>query len=188
MEQSMENQLKKIHKDIEVTLCGAYRRQDETISEIVALITHKSRESSKELMDEIVETLKKNGTLVEIMTQGDNNLKGIMSSSDSGHKNGEEEGEEPSKKKVKSETNGTHEENGDHHYLALHLYPESQYYSAILKWTGNDLFVQEMSSKAKAKGYKLNEYGLHKSRRDEGDTGSDGKNNVKVTKLFRYFN
>ncbi|GAV06413.1 hypothetical protein RvY_16412 [Ramazzottius varieornatus] len=177
IEESMESQLKKLHKDFEVTLCGAYRRKDDTILEIVAVVTHRSRESSKELMAEVVDTLKKNGTLVEVMTQGENRLKGIMSSSSSGgQKDGEEEdGEEedgPAKKKAK---NGNHGGKGeDHHYLALYLYAESQYYSAILKWTGNDLFIQELNSKAKAKGYKLNEYGLHKSRNDEGDTGNEG--------------
>lgn len=75
----MESQLKKLHKDFEVTLCGAYRRKDDTILGIVAVITHRSRESNKELMAEVVDTLKKNGTLVEVMTQGENRLKGIMS-------------------------------------------------------------------------------------------------------------
>lgn len=163
------------HGDFDVTLCGTYRRGEETIREIIAVVTHRSTTSSmKELTGEIIEKLQKAGFITDVITETEHRIKAlcILPNSSESSKSKRERKPSGAKAGEGDDKNGHSSEKGaEHHLIELCIYPHDQYYSAVLKWTGNDLFIQEINTKARSKGYLFNEFGLHKSREKRGDEG-----------------
>ncbi|XP_055355970.1 DNA polymerase beta-like [Paramacrobiotus metropolitanus] len=72
----LEQQLKGLDGRFKVTLCGACRRHEATVMELVAVITH-SAKKTKDLLHELTEKLKHSGFLPETMTEGNHRVKGI---------------------------------------------------------------------------------------------------------------
>lgn len=126
------------NKDLIITICGSYRREEKYSSDIdilicdLNLITMDDVKKSGMLKD-YVNLLKENNFIIDDIT--DRNI-------------------------ITKYMGFCKYKNGDTRRIDIRLIPYESIYTAIIYFTGSNNFNQEMRKKAKKLGYKLSEYGL----------------------------
>ena len=121
----IEKIIKKINPEIQIEIVGSYRRKKKTCGDIDVLFTHKTN-----YLNNIVESLKADGYLLEQISKGNKKYSGIFKLEDFGRR------------------------------IDILFVEPDNYPAAILYFTGSGAHNQKMRSIAKSKGYKLNEYNL----------------------------
>ena len=135
--------LKKILKknsDLDLIICGSYRRKKETSGDIDVLIYNKTEEFSKDNLLSFVDILKQKGFLVAHLTEdGKTKYMGLCKLN----------------------------KNGIARRIDIRYIKRKHLASSMLYFTGSGEFNKNMRLFAKKKGYKLNEYGLYKIGKDK---------------------
>jgi DNA polymerase/3'-5' exonuclease PolX len=146
----LEDTVKNISKDLNVIVCGSYRRKKVTSNDIDVLLTHnkinteKQKEKSKiNYLLEFVNMLKERNILKDDLTDGEIKTKYMGFS-------------KLNRKPVRR--------------IDIRFVPKRSYYPALLYFTGSYQLNQDMRQIAKSQGYKLNEYGLYKLIEKDGKT------------------
>lgn len=147
----IENKIKKVinnlNKDLEVIVCGSYRRLKEKSGDIDVLILNKNLQTKEDIensnvdyLQSVIEKLKDNKILVDNLTeQGKTKYMGIC--------------------KLVSRSKGRR--------IDIRFMPYKCKASALLYFTGSGNFNKNMRLDAKKKGYLINEYGLFKISKKE---------------------
>ena len=142
--------MKSISKDLNVIVCGSYRRKKITSNDIDVLLTHNKintdnqKDKSKiNYLLEFVNKLKENKILKDDLTDGEIKTKYMGFS-------------KLNRKPVRR--------------IDIRFVPKRSYYPALLYFTGSYQLNQDMRQIAKSQGYKLNEYGLYKIIEKDGKT------------------
>ena len=155
IEKLLKKTVKKIDKDLELIICGSYRRKQETSGDIDVLVLH-PKLPTKEIIDKIqtkdekfliilVEKLTEQKILVDHLTEnGDTKYMGIC--------------------KLNSKSKGRR--------IDIRFIPYESKGAAMLYFTGSGNFNKKMRSEALSKDYTINEYGIYK-------TVKEGKKKVK---------
>ena len=155
IEKLLKKTVKKIDKDLELIICGSYRRKQETSGDIDVLVLH-PKLPTKDIIDKIqtkddkfliilVEKLTEQKILVDHLTEnGDTKYMGIC--------------------KLNSKSKGRR--------IDIRFIPYESKGAAMLYFTGSGNFNKKMRSEALSKNYTINEYGIYK-------TVKEGKKKVK---------
>ena len=155
IEKLLKKTVKKIDKDLELIICGSYRRKQETSGDIDVLVLH-PKLPTKDIIDKIqtkdekflillVEKLTEQKILVDHLTEnGDTKYMGIC--------------------KLNSKSKGRR--------IDIRFIPYESKGAAMLYFTGSGNFNKKMRSEALSKDYTINEYGIYK-------TVKEGKKKVK---------
>jgi len=148
----LEKEAKTINKDLNITICGSYRRGKDTSNDIDVLLTHPniktkiqlSKQDDNNYLLKFVKKLKKNKFILDDLTDKDYEMKymGYCKLS------------QPSKKKYLVRR------------IDIRYIPYDSYYTALLYFTGSGQFNKKMRRLAEQLGYLLNEYGLYKLDKD----------------------
>jgi DNA polymerase/3'-5' exonuclease PolX len=148
--------IKSINKDLILTIAGSYRRGKEVSNDIDILISHLKIQNNKDYskidinyLNEFVCLLKKSKIIVDDLTDTDNGTKYMGFS-------------KLPRKKVRR--------------IDVRFVPYEYYPAALLYFTGSYELNTQMRQVAKTMGYKLNEYGLFKEKKD----GTFSDNPIKV--------
>lgn len=146
-----------IDKDLILTVAGSYRRMKDYSNDIDVLITHKNinknsdyEKTGKNYLELFVKLLKSKKIIVDDLTDTDNGTKYMGFS-------------KLPRKSVRR--------------IDIRFVPYNYYHSALLYFTGSYELNTQMRQVAKTMGYKLNEYGLFKEKKD----GSYPKEPIKVS-------
>ncbi|KAJ3650767.1 hypothetical protein Zmor_016847 [Zophobas morio] len=145
IETVIQKHLRQLDPDIQITICGSYRRGKDESGDIDALITHPSylRKKNKNTLKNVVGALQKCGLITETLSLGDTKFMGACKL----------------------------EEGSVTRRLDIRLTPYDQFFCAVLYFTGSDMFNKEMRAHALEAGFTLNEYSL----RPVGSTGVPGE-------------
>jgi DNA polymerase/3'-5' exonuclease PolX len=153
----LERVVKTINKELNLTICGSYRRLRETSNDIDVLIYHPKIKTKSELNEQspdqnyllqFVKELKDNKFILDDLTDKDYKIKYMgYCQLDSKH----------SVRRI------------DMRYI-----PFDSYFTALCYFTGNASFNKKIRSVAEQLGYLLNEYGLYK-------LDGDKKVRIKIT-------
>lgn len=163
MEQLLKFVASEINKELDITICGSYRRGQSTSGDIDMLLTHPSCKLKSDMdllvtnpLSEFVKVLTKLGFLVDHLTSdGDTKYMGMCQLKNSPHSR----------------------------RIDIRFVPYYSYGAAITYFTGSAKFNTEMRQYALKKGYSLNEYGLYKLEKDEN--GKMQKGEMVLTKTER---
>lgn len=147
IQKKIKRNINSIDNNLEVIICGSYRRKKEKSGDIDILILHKKLITEEDIGKQnikylklIVETLKKKNILVDSLTEdGDTKYMGIC--------------------KLVSRSKGRR--------IDIRFIPYISKASALLYFTGSGNFNKIMRLNAKKKGYLINEYGLYKINKPE---------------------
>jgi DNA polymerase beta len=137
----LHNIIDTINKNINITICGSYRRGKLKSSDIDILMTHKNIKTKNDIttkknyLHTLVQFLKKKNFLIDDITFNKYEYKYMGFC------------------KFK---------NYPIRRIDIRYVPYESYYTAILYFTGSGDFNSKMRNIAKLLGYKLNEYGLYK--------------------------
>jgi len=132
----------KLDTNINITICGSYRRGKSSSNDIDVLMTHKNIKTESDIklkqnyLHQLVTILKNNKFLVDDITFDKYEYKYMGFS------------------KFK---------NNPVRRIDIRYVPYNSYYSAMLYFTGSGEFNSKMRHIAKMLGFKLNEYGLYKN-------------------------
>ena len=135
----------KIDIELHCIICGSYRRLKLVSNDIDVLITHpqviglRDIENKPNYLKKLVNKLKKNKFIVDDMTDKDYSVKYMGFC------------------KIKD----------DVRRIDIRYVPYKSYYAALLYFTGSGNFNKKMRTIAESLGYKLNEYGLYKKKKDK---------------------
>ncbi|XP_044260948.1 DNA polymerase beta-like [Tribolium madens] len=137
-----------LEPQIQLTICGSYRRGKQQSGDIDALITHPNYTSSQpkkkqNILKNVVAALQNCGLITETISLGDTKFMGAC--------------------KLNQDSITRR--------LDIRLTPYDQYFCAVLYFTGSDMFNKEMRAHALDVGFTLNEYTL----RPVGSTGVPGE-------------
>ena len=139
-EKELKKIVRKVSKDLNITITGSYRRKKDTSGDIDVLLSHKNitkkdevKNSEIDYLDKILEKLKKKYEHVGTIARG------------------------------KSKYMGLHRIDEKVRHIDFIFMPMESYYSAILYFTGSKELNIKMREMAKSKNYTLNEWGLHKN-------------------------
>ena len=139
-EKELKKIVRKVSKDLNITITGSYRRKKDTSGDIDVLLSHKNlikkdevKNSEIDYIDKILEKLKKKYEHVGTIARG------------------------------KSKYMGLHRIDEKVRHIDFIFMPMESYYSAILYFTGSKELNIKMREMAKSKNYTLNEWGLHKN-------------------------
>lgn len=143
--------VKTMDKNLELEICGSYRRKKLTSNDIDVLFTHKKIKNDYEYAQkqinyimEFIELLKNKKILVAHLTD----------------------------KTVHTKYMGYCKlKNKPVRRIDIRFVPYQSYSSALLYFTGSGTFNKMMRSKALKNGYTLNEYGLYKFNKNTGKKG-----------------
>jgi len=140
-------------KDIQVSICGSYRRGAESSGDIDVLVAHPDFTSQTKALGtpakenrlkRIIGVLEKSGYIKDTISHGDAKFMGVCKLPEDGSK---------------------------HRHLDVRLIPFDQYHFGVLFFTGSDIFNQQMRKEALEKGFTLNEYCI----RPLGISGTPGE-------------
>lgn len=152
----LQNIVKTIDKDLLVIIAGSYRRKKSYSNDIDVLLTHKKISDNKSYskidinyLFEFINKLKNKKMIVDDLTDTDNGTKYMGFS-------------KLPRKKIRR--------------IDVRFVPFDYYPAALLYFTGSYELNTQMRQVAKTMGYKLNEYGLFKEKKD----GSFSEKPVKV--------
>lgn len=141
-EKKIKTIIKKINKNIIVTLVGSYRREKEDSGDIDVLISYKeddmSYKEAEEIFKEIIKEMKSSKYIVDSLAVGNKKFMGVCKLSN---------------KRVRR--------------LDMLLTKPEEYPYALLYFTGSDKFNIIMRKKALELGYSLNEHGLTTQKKKE---------------------
>ncbi len=139
-EKELKKIVRKVSKDLNITITGSYRRKKDTSGDIDVLLSHKNmtkkdevKNSEIDYLDKILEKLKKKYEHIGTIARG------------------------------KSKYMGLHRIDEKVRHIDFIFMPMESYYSAILYFTGSKELNIKMREMAKSKNYTLNEWGLHKN-------------------------
>jgi DNA polymerase/3'-5' exonuclease PolX len=149
IETKLKKHIKKIDEDLVVTICGSYRRGRQTSGDIDILITHPDLETQEDIDEDgedylidIIKKLTKSGLLVDhLTTLGTTKYMGVSRLS----------------KKHKGRR------------IDIRFVARNDYAPALLYFTGSKTFNQKMRAEALKKGYTINEYGIYKLKKKNGN-------------------
>lgn len=148
--------VKKIDNDLIFTIAGSYRREKDFSNDIDILLSHTDYKTKKSVKDSdinflqiFVENLIEKKMIVDNLTDTDNGTKYMGFS-------------KLPRKKIRR--------------IDVRFVPYESYHSALLYFTGSYQLNTDMRKIAKSLGYKLNEYGLFKIKKD----GTTSKKSVKI--------
>ena len=135
-----------IDPNLNLTICGSYRRKQDTSGDIDILITHKDiktnkdiNESDSDYLEELIKVLKQKKFLVDHLTiNGNTKYMGFCKYQNN-----------PSRR------------------IDIRLIPTSCYSAALLYFTGSGEFNKNMRTYALKNGYTINEYGIYKLKADK---------------------
>lgn len=134
IEEHLNKYITSLDSDYLITICGSYRRGATSSGDVDALLTHPSytSESGKhpKLLSQVIETLKTNGLVTDILSHGDTKFMGVCQL----------------------------DESLPHRRLDIRLLPHDQFYCGILYFTGSDMFNKAMRAHALEQSFTLNEY------------------------------
>lgn len=129
----------KVDPDMDVRICGSYRREKETSNDIDVIISHpnimtKKQTNSSDLMMKYINSLEKDGFIVDSFTS----------------------------EKVPTKYMGVCRlgRNGLLRRIDIRYFAQESYYTALLYFTGSGEFNRRMRSVALSMDYTLNEYRL----------------------------
>lgn len=140
--------VRSIDENLNITICGSYRRKKKDSGDIDVLITHKDVLRLKEIEDiyylpELITLLKKNKFIVDDLTyNGNTKYMGMCRFKDN-----------PARR------------------IDIRFIPLECYGAALLYFTGSGEFNKNMRTFALKNGYTINEYGIYKLK----ETVEDGK-------------
>ena len=136
----------KLDSDLILTVAGSYRRMKKFSNDVDVLITHKNIKTNdeyskidKNYLDIFIKLLKSKKMIVDDLTDTDNGTKYMGFS-------------KLPRKSVRR--------------IDVRFVPYNYYHAALLYFTGSYELNTQMRQVAKTMGYKLNEYGLFKERKD----------------------
>ena len=142
-EKELKKVIKKVSKELQITITGSYRRKKETSGDIDILLSHKSfdtkdevKNSDRDYISEILEKLNKKYEHIGTIARG------------------------------KSKYMGLHKIDEKIRHIDIIFMPMNSYYSAMLYFTGSKDLNIKMRNIAKNKDYILNEWGLFKNEDD----------------------
>jgi DNA polymerase beta len=128
-----------VDNDMDVRMCGSYRREKSTSNDIDIIISHPNiktltQATESNLLKNFIEHLKRKEFIIESLTSDD----------------------------VATKYMGICRLSKDHDYrrIDIRCFAQESYYVALLYFTGSGDFNQRMRKVAKSMGYKLNEYFL----------------------------
>jgi len=157
-EKELKKIVRKVSKDLNITITGSYRRKKNTSGDIDVLLSHSNlikkdevKNSEIDYIDNILEKLKKKYEHVGTIARG------------------------------KSKYMGLHRIDEKVRHIDFIFMPMESYYSAILYFTGSKELNIKMREMAKSKNYTLNEWGLHKN---EDNTRFDVNSEEDIFKLL----
>ena len=157
-EKELKKIVRKVSKDLNITITGSYRRKKDTSGDIDVLLSHKNmtkkdevKNSEIDYLDKILEKLKKKYEHIGTIARG------------------------------KSKYMGLHRIDEKVRHIDFIFMPMESYYSAILYFTGSKELNIKMREMAKSKNYTLNEWGLHKN---EDNTRFDVNSEEDIFKLL----
>ena len=163
IEKLLKKTVKKIDKDLEVIICGSYRRKQETSGDIDVLILHPKlttqhvidsfKSKDKNFLILLVQELTEQKILVDHLTEnGYTKYMGIC--------------------KLNNKSKGRR--------IDIRFIPYESKAAAMLYFTGSGTFNKKMRAEALLKDYTINEYGIYK-------TVKDGKKKIKgeLVKTFK---
>lgn len=146
MDKYLQNVAKQISKNLEIVVCGSYRRKRPFSNDIDCLLTHKKIITlddlhKKNYLTKLIEALIDDEFIVDSLTSGEVETKymGFCQYS----------------KKLPIRR------------IDIRYIPYESYYPALIYFTGSGTFNQKMRQIAKKQGYKLSEYGLFKKTGDK---------------------
>lgn len=142
MDKYLHRIVEQIGDGLEIIICGSYRRKKDFSNDIDCMLTcprimtQNDLETKKNYLHEFINLLREDLFIVDALTSDDVETKFM----------------------------------GFCHYskdtairrIDIRYIPYESYYPALLYFTGSGNFNQEMRTRAKKMGYKLNEYGLYK--------------------------
>lgn len=137
----LEDRAKTIDKNLQITICGSYRRGKETSNDIDVLVSHPGIKTKFQLgskdnyLLKLVKLLKTNNFLLDDLTDKNFEIKYM------GY--------------CKFKKNPVRR-------IDIRYIPYESYYTALLYFTGSGSFNKKMRRLAEQLGYLLNEYGLYK--------------------------
>jgi DNA polymerase beta len=146
MEKYIQNVATQIDDELEVKICGSFRRKKPFSNDIDCMLSHpkiktqSNIKNKRNYLREFIEALKDDLFIVDALTSGDVETKfmGFCQFS----------------KKLPVRR------------IDIRYVPYNSYYTALLYFTGSGSFNQNMRQNVKKLGYKLNEYGLYKKTGD----------------------
>lgn len=127
-------------ENLHVVLCGSFRRLKMSSNDVDVLVVHKKNRNSKVVLMEYIKDLKKIGFIIDDLVFDYNKTFMGYCTLDNG-------------KTVMR--------------IDIKIFPIESYYTALMYFTGSGEFNQKMRLLAKNLGFKLNEYGLFKLKRNE---------------------
>lgn len=138
----LQKMVKKVDKDLDLVICGSYRRGKSVSHDIDILLTHKNIKKNKQIINnddnyliKFVIELKKDNFLIDDITY----------------------------KNYITKYMGFYQlQKGLARRIDIRFFPKDSYYTALIHFTGSWELNREMRQKANKLGYKLNEYGLYK--------------------------
>jgi len=136
----LKKELKKISSDVELEICGSYRRKVPTSGDIDVLFYSTSENEEKEFLPSFLEHLKTIGFLVDHLTTLDSETKYMGM--------------------CKYKTNPVRR-------IDIRYIPINSLGAAKLYFTGSGDFNKNMRSYANSLGYTINEYGIYKLKADK---------------------
>lgn len=146
----INNKAKGINKDLNITVCGSFRRLKSTSNDIDILITHPKIRTKLQIQNQnnylikLVEELKKDKFILDDLTDKDYEIKYMGYC------------------QLKIGKHEYHIRRIDMRYIPFDSYPTS-----LIYFTGSAQFNKRMRSLAEQLGYLLNEYGLYKLNGDK---------------------
>lgn len=137
----LEEQIFDMVPELEVKVCGSYRRKKETCGDIDVLVTHPDLKTEADIevcernyLPDIIETLTENGFLVGNLTdKGKTKYMGVC--------------------KLDHDAPGRR--------IDIRFVPRDSYAAAVLYFTGSGQFNKLMRYKANERGFTINEYGIY---------------------------
>lgn len=149
IETKLKKYVAKIDEDLIITVCGSYRRGLLTSGDIDVLITHPDLktqedidENGKEYLINIINKLTKRGLLIDhLTTLGTTKYMGVC--------------------RLTKKSKGRR--------IDIRFVARNDYAPALLYFTGSKNFNQKMRAEALKKGYTINEYGIYRLQRKNGN-------------------
>lgn len=147
MEKYLNKTANEIDKELNVTICGSYRRGKDFSNDIDCMLTHPNIVTMDDLDDEpnyfrlFIEKLREKTFLLDALNSDtiETKFMGFCILNKKSH--------------VRR--------------IDIRYIPKQSYYTALLYFTGSGTFNQNMRRHAKKNGFKLNEYGLYKKKEDD---------------------
>lgn len=135
LEKKINKIINKLDKDINIHICGSYRREKPTSGDIDILLTHEYLEDNQNLLKQVVNTLKENNIIIDdLTTLGKTKYMGVCKNSPKG--------------KARR--------------IDIRYIPKKSLACALLYFTGSGEFNVKMRQHAIHMNFTLNEYNLRK--------------------------